>query len=171
MIDSGSGKQLLSSVPSDSQTNGNTNEHTNGHTAGETAPTGVSQSPIAIVGLACRLPGHVHTPKDLWDLMARGGVAETKPPSTRFNLDGHYDGSKKPFTMKTPGAMFLEDVDPADFDAQFFNINHMDASSMDPQQRILMEVAYECLENAGIPVESLGGKRIGCLVGASAVGE
>ncbi|KGO37897.1 Acyl transferase/acyl hydrolase/lysophospholipase [Penicillium expansum] len=169
MIDSGSGKQLLSSVPSDSQTNGNTNEHTNGHTAGETAPTGVSQSPIAIVGLACRLPGHVHTPKDLWDLMARGGVAETKPPSTRFNLDGHYDGSKKPFTMKTPGAMFLEDVDPADFDAQFFNINHMDASSMDPQQRILMEVAYECLENAGIPVESLGGKRIGCLVGASAV--
>ncbi|KAJ6023925.1 Acyl transferase/acyl hydrolase/lysophospholipase [Penicillium herquei] len=155
-------------MSSHSQTNGHS-RHTNGNTAENTAPTGVSGSPIAIVGLACRLPGHVNNPKDLWDFMARGGVAETKPPSTRFNLDGHYDGSKKPFTMKTPGAMFLEDVDPADFDAQFFNINHMDASSMDPQQRVLMEVAYECLENAGIPVESLGGKRIGCLVGASAV--
>lgn len=129
-----------------------------------------SRAPIAIVGMALRLPGHCITPKDLWDFMKRGGVATTKPPQNRFNLSGHYDGSRKPYTMKTPGAMFLEDVDPADFDAQFFNINHMDASSMDPQQRIMMEVAYECLENAGISLESLSGQRVGCLVGASAVG-
>lgn len=98
-------------------------------------------------------------------------VASTQSPITRFNLDGHYDGSQKPCNMKTPGVMFIEDSDPADFDAQFFSINHTDASSMDPQQRFLMEVAYECLESAGIPVESLAGTRTGCLVGASAVGE
>ncbi|KAI5862010.1 reducing type I polyketide synthase [Durotheca rogersii] len=119
--------------------------------------------------MACRLPGHCHTPKALWDFMKAGGIAKNDVPKSRFSLDGHYDGSKKPYTMKTPGGMFLEDVDPADFDAQFFNINHMDASSMDPQQRNLMEVAYECLENAGVPIESLSGKRVGCLVGASAV--
>lgn len=101
----------------------------------------------------------------------RGGIAANEPPGNRFNLGGHYDGSAKPFTMKTPGAMFMEDVDPADFDAQFFNINHSEACSMDPQQRVLMEVAYECLENAGIPIESIRGRKIGCIIGASAVGK
>ncbi|KAI2616727.1 reducing type I polyketide synthase [Hypoxylon sp. NC1633] len=119
--------------------------------------------------MACRLPGHCHNPRALWKFMKRGGVAETGVPESRFNLSGHYDGSQKRFTMKTPGGMFLEDTDPADFDAQFFNINRIDASSMDPQQRVLMEVVYECLENAGIPLESLAQKRVGCLVGASAV--
>ncbi|KAH9902283.1 reducing type I polyketide synthase [Xylariomycetidae sp. FL2044] len=143
--------------------NGNTN---NGHA---TQPRTPLQTPVAIVGMACRLPGHVHNPKALWDFMKRGGIAGNEPPKSRFNLSGHFDGSRKPFTMKTPGAMFLEDVDPADFDAQFFNISPMDASSMDPQQRLLMEVTYECLENAGVPLESLEGKRVGCLVGASAI--
>lgn len=72
--------------------------------------------------------------------------------------------------MKTPGTMFAEDVDPADFDAPFFGINYSEACSMDPQQRQLMEVSYECLENAGIPLEKLSGQRVGCLAVASAVG-
>lgn len=130
-----------------------------------------TQVPIAIVGMACRLPGHCKNPKDLWDFMMQGKVAANEPPATRFNLSGHFDSSRKPYTMKTPGAMFMEDVDPADFDAQFFNINFADAKSMDPQQRGLMEVTYECLENAGIPIETLEGCRVGCLVGASAVGK
>ncbi|KAI0434033.1 reducing type I polyketide synthase [Xylaria sp. FL1042] len=140
----------------------------NGH---QVSPSVPSQTPVAIVGMACILPGHCRNPKSLWDFMKRGGIADIGVPESRFNLPGHYDGSQKPFTMKTPGGMFLEDVDPADFDAQFFNINQLDASSMDPQQRVLMEVVYECLENAGVPIESLSGRRVGCLVGASAVGE
>ncbi|KAI1415346.1 reducing type I polyketide synthase [Hypoxylon sp. FL1857] len=128
-----------------------------------------SQVPIAIVGMACRLPGRCATPRDLWEFMRDGGVADTKPPSTRFNLKGHYDASQKPNTMKTPGAMFMETVDPADFDAPFFNINYTDASSMDPQQRVLLEVSYECLENAGITLEKIDSTRLGCIVGASAV--
>ncbi|KAK6220535.1 hypothetical protein LQW54_001980 [Pestalotiopsis sp. IQ-011] len=65
--------------------------------------------------------------------------------------------------MKTPGAMFMEDVDPAAFDAQFFQVNSSDACSMDPQQRVFMEVAYECLENAGIPKGKVEGTRLGCI--------
>ncbi len=128
------------------------------------------QAPIAIVGMACRLPGHCASPDDFWNFMMSGGVASNTPPPNRFNLSGHFDSSRKPHTMKTPGAMFMEDVDPADFDAQFFSINNSDAIAMDPQQRNLMEVTYECLENAGMPIEKLSGQRVGCLVGASAVG-
>ncbi|KAK6856599.1 hypothetical protein PG995_006786 [Apiospora arundinis] len=97
-------------------------------------------NPIAVVGMACRLPGHSNSPRELWDFMMRGGIADNATPATRFNLDGHFDGSRKPYTMKTPGAMFMESVDPIDFDAQFFSISNSEASSMDPQQRILMEV-------------------------------
>ncbi|CAG8983999.1 hypothetical protein HYALB_00009008 [Hymenoscyphus albidus] len=128
-----------------------------------------SHNPIAIIGMACRLPGHCSSPKDLWDFMMSGGVASNEPPRNRFNLPGHFDASRKPYTMKTPGAMFIEDVDPADFDAGFFNINQTDATAMDPQQRNLLEVTYECLENSGMPVEKLSGQRVGCLIGASAV--
>jgi len=127
-------------------------------------------TPIAIIGMACRLPGHCSTPKDFWEFMMRGGIASNEPPANRFNLPGHFDSSRKPYTMKTPGAMFMEDVDPADFDARFFNISHSDAIAMDPQQRNLLEVMYECLENGGLPIEELSGKRVGCVVGASAVG-
>ncbi|KAI1811659.1 reducing type I polyketide synthase [Poronia punctata] len=127
------------------------------------------KTPVAIVGMACRLPGRCRNPRDLWELMKNGRVASNEPPASRFNISGHYDSSLKPFTMKTPGGMFMEHVDPADFDAPFFNISFADAISMDPQQRLLMEVSYECLESAGIARESLGGKKIGCIIGASAV--
>ncbi|EMR67746.1 putative polyketide synthase protein [Eutypa lata UCREL1] len=69
--------------------------------------------------------------------------------------------------MKTLGTMFAEDVDPADFDAPFFGINYLEACSMDLQQRQLMEVSYECLENAGIPLEKLSGQRVGISVDAA----
>lgn len=149
-------------------------DHDIGHQTASTTNGGSKrcyvQPPIAIIGMACRLPGRCSTPNEFWDFMMRGGVAANDPPKSRFNLSGHFDASAKPQTMKTPGAMFMEHVDPADFDAQFFNINQSDAIAMDPQQRNLMEVAYECLENAGIPIEKLSGRRVGCLIGASAVG-
>ncbi|KAI1262708.1 reducing type I polyketide synthase [Xylariaceae sp. FL1019] len=128
-----------------------------------------NQAPIAIVGMACRLPGHCNTPRELWHFINQGKVAGIQPPSSRFDLKGHFDGSMKPNTMKTPGAMFMEDVDPEAFDAQFFNINHVEACSMDPQQRILLEISFECLENAGITRDNIEGSRLGCIVGASSV--
>ncbi|RFU25348.1 hypothetical protein B7463_g10989, partial [Scytalidium lignicola] len=127
------------------------------------------QVPIAVIGMACRLPGHSNSLRNLWEFLERGGVAENQPPASRFSLSGHHDKDRRPRTMKSPGGMFMEDVDPELFDAQFFNISRVDSIAMDPQQRQLLEVTYECLENAGIPMEKISGKKIGCLVGANAV--
>ena len=67
--------------------------------------------------------------------------------------------------------MFIEDVDPAAFDAAFFNISRADAVAMDPQQRQLLEVVYECLENGGLTLERLGGENVGTFVGSFMNGE
>ncbi|KAB8293815.1 hypothetical protein EYC80_009297 [Monilinia laxa] len=125
-----------------------------------------SQEPIAIVGFACRLPGGNTNPKKLWEFLERGGIASNKVPKSRFNVDGHWDGPQKPCTMRPCGGMFLEDIDPADFDASFFQISRTEAISMDPNQRQMLEVVFEGLENAGIPLESINGAPIGCFVGS-----
>jgi hypothetical protein len=129
------------------------------------------QEPIAVVGVACRLPGHCTDPHKLWEFVVSGGVATAdSPPESRFSIRGHYDGSLKPHTMRSPGGMFLEDIDLAAFDAPFFGVNRTDAIAMDPQQRQLLEVVYECLENAGISLDSISGSTVGCFVGSYAVG-
>lgn len=73
--------------------------------------------------------------------------------------------------MRSPGGMFCENVDPQDFDAGFFGMTRTDAIAMDPQQRQLLEVVYEGLENAGITLESLDGQAYSCFVGSYAVGQ
>lgn len=133
-------------------------------------PTSRIQMPIAVVSMGCRLPGHSNSPTALWDFLRRGGVAKNEPPASRFSLAGHYDKTTKPRTMKSPGGMFLEDVDPAVFDGRFFNISRTDCIAMDPQQRQLLEVAYECLENAGMPLEAVSGTKTGVVVGTNFIG-
>ncbi len=129
------------------------------------------QEPIAIIGLACRLPGNCNTPTALWDFLEACECAKNEPPTSRFTLRGHYDGSKKPITMTSPGGMFLERIDPRDIDAQFFKLSKADAIAMDPQQRQLLEVVYEGLENAGVSLEKLSGQPFGCFVGSYASGK
>ncbi|CBF79115.1 hypothetical protein AN7084.2 [Aspergillus nidulans FGSC A4] len=124
--------------------------------------------PIAVIGFACRLPGNNNSPTALWDFLERGGVASRAVPASRFNLAGHENGSKRPGTMRTPGGMFLESINPADIDAQFFGLSRAEATAMDPQQRQLLEVVYEGLENAGITLEQLRGQDVGCFVGSYA---
>ena len=130
-------------------------------------------SPIAVVGIACRLPGHCNSPHALWQFMCKGGIAGNKPPESqaRFHLDGHYDGSQRPATMPTPGGMFLEHVDLTAFDAPFFNIGTTDALSLEPQQRQLLELIYELLETSGVTMEGIRGTNVGCIVGASSCGK
>lgn len=123
-----------------------------------------------MVGMACRLPGQSNNPRALWEFLKKGGIASTTPPKSRFDITTHHDGSKKPKTMRSPGGMFMEYVDPEDFDAPFFGISRTDAIAMDPQQRQLLEVVYEGLENAGIALESLDGAKYACLVGSYACG-
>ncbi|KAI0383025.1 hypothetical protein F5Y04DRAFT_270134 [Hypomontagnella monticulosa] len=123
---------------------------------------------MAIVGFACRLPGGNNTPQKFWDFIEGGQVASSVVPKTRFNFEGHFDGSMKPKTMRQPGGMFLGDVDPADFDAGFFEVGGAEAIAMDPNQRQMLEVVFEGLENAGIPLEKLDNQPVGCFVGSYA---
>lgn len=134
-----------------------------------TLPQRFQPEPIAVVGMACRLPGDNNSPHALWEFLERGGIADTTPPASRFRGATHYDGSTKPGTMRSPGGMFLENIDPAKFDAAFFSIGKADAVAMDPQQRQLLEVVYECLENGGVPLEKLDGEAVGVFVGSYAV--
>ncbi|TLS22252.1 uncharacterized protein PpBr36_10074 [Pyricularia pennisetigena] len=129
------------------------------------SPTRI-QTPVAVVGMACRLPGHSSSPQAFWDMLVANRVAGNQPPASRFSLHGHFDGSRKPHTMATPGGMWLEDVDTELWDAAFFNVPRTDAAILDPQQRQLLEVVYECLENGGATLESVKRRRIGCFVAA-----
>jgi acyl transferase domain-containing protein len=129
------------------------------------------QEPVAIIGFACRLPGGNTSPEKLWQFLERGEIASRAVPETRYNLDGHYDGSLKPGTNRPPGGMFLEGVDPADFDASFFEISGSEAVSMDPNQRQMLEVVFESLENSGLTLERLSGASVACFVGSFATGK
>ncbi|KAJ5936907.1 Acyl transferase/acyl hydrolase/lysophospholipase [Penicillium verhagenii] len=126
------------------------------------------QEPVAVIGFACRLPGENNSPQELWDFLERGGIASNNVPKTRFNIDGHYDGSHKPGTMRPKGGMFIGSHDMADFDASFFEIGGTEAVAMDPNQRQMLEVVYEGLENAGIPLEKIDGQPVGCYVASYA---
>ncbi|GFF95380.1 hypothetical protein CNMCM8927_008449 [Aspergillus lentulus] len=126
------------------------------------------QEPMAVVSMACRLPDTCHTPRAFWQFLEQGRIAINTPPGTRYSLNTHYDGSLKPQTMASPGGMFLQDVDPRDIDAQFFHLSGIEATSMDPQQRQLLEVVYEGLENAGVTLEQLNGASVGCFVSSFA---
>lgn len=144
----------------------------NGH-AGETHTNGVTgdqplQDPIAVVGFACRLPDECDSPQAFWKFLERGGVAKNEPPPSRYDIKTHYDGTRKEKTMASPGGMYLQNVDVRDLDAQFFKLSRLEAISMDPQQRQLLEVVYEGLENSGITLKQLDNKPIGCFVGSFA---
>ncbi|MFF4159219.1 SDR family NAD(P)-dependent oxidoreductase [Streptomyces sp. NPDC001678] len=122
--------------------------------------------PVAIVGMGCRFPGGADSPKAFWDLLCEGRDAITEVPADRWKVDEFYDSDPSvPGRTPTRWGGFLDGVDR--FDARFFGIPAPEAARMDPQQRLLAEVAWEALEDAGIPAESLAGSRTGVFVGIS----
>lgn len=128
------------------------------------AAEGARREPIAIVGLACRLPGDVTSPEEYWELLSSGRDAISEIPRSRWDVDAHFDPDPEaPGKMHTRWGGFLRDVER--FDAQYFGISPREAVSTDPQQRLLLELAVEALEHAGIAPDSLAGSRTGVFAG------
>ncbi|KAI1307850.1 putative polyketide synthase [Xylaria venustula] len=119
---------------------------------------------VAITGLSCRFPGDGDNLENFWDSICNGKSAWSKIPAERFNADAFSSPNKKRNTSVTKGAHFLRQ-DVAVFDPKFFGISHVEATSMDPQQRIMTEVAYEALETAGYSLADLAGTRTGVFMG------
>jgi acyl transferase domain-containing protein len=122
---------------------------------------------IAIIGYACRLPGDVSSPTDLWELCTRKRSGWSSIPKDRFASEAfHHPNPSKVGAFNPGGGYFLQD-DISCFDAPFFNITAQEAISMDPQQRLLLECSYEAIESAGLPKETLSGRNVGVFVGGN----
>lgn len=120
--------------------------------------------PIAIIGLSCRFP-QAEGPQAFWELLRSGVDAITEVPPDRWDVDAFHATEPGAGKVTTRFGAFLDNVDL--FDPAFFGISPREAARMDPQQRILLEVSWEALENAFIPPPSLAGTRTGVFVGIS----
>ena len=130
-------------------------------------PTLEQDAGIAIIGRSCRLPG-ANSPEELWDLLAAGRCAVSRVPPDRWSLErlGH-PRPKERGRSYTWSAGILDD--PWGFDPAVFGISPREAEQMDPQQRILLELTYEAIEDAGMAPSALAGTHTGVFIGGSSL--
>ncbi|KAL2855595.1 hypothetical protein BJX68DRAFT_216696 [Aspergillus pseudodeflectus] len=119
--------------------------------------------PIAITGIGLRLPGSVRTPQQYWDFLTKKGSGRCRVPANRYNVDAFLGPKGKPGHTCTEYGYFLDDLDLAAADSSFWSMKPKELELLDPQQRLMMEVIYECLESSGTAAYT--GKDIGCYVG------
>ena len=119
----------------------------------------MSGEPIAITGIACRFPGAISTPRSFWEFVLSGGDAIRAVPDERKSLWGPWPVRED---FPTHGG-FVDEIER--FDAAFFNISPREARHIDPQQRVLLELAWEALEDARIPAARLEGRPVGVYMG------
>lgn len=123
-------------------------------------------TPIAVVGMACRLPGGIDSPHRLWKALLRGEDLVTEVPADRWDADELFDPEPGvPGRSVSRWGAFLDDV--TGFDPDFFGINEREATAMDPQHRLLMETSWEAVEQAGLRPASLAGSATGVFIGMS----
>ena len=124
------------------------------------------ENDIAIIGMSCRVAG-ANSPSELWDLLASS--REMQREISRFNCKGFYhtDGGARKGMTNVKSAYLLEDNTIDRFDNVFFQTTPVEAIAMDPQQRMLLEIAYEAVENAGIPLDDFVGTDTAVFAGGS----
>jgi acyl transferase domain-containing protein len=127
---------------------------------------GRGQEPVAVLGAGLRLPRNLRDQNGFWRLLAAGQNAVTEIPRDRWDANAYYDPDPDRLgKMNARHGAFLEGVN--EFDAAFFGISSQEANIMDPQQRILLEVCWEALENAAVAPSSLAGTAAGVWIGSS----
>ncbi|KAJ5425434.1 hypothetical protein N7465_000504 [Penicillium sp. CMV-2018d] len=121
--------------------------------------------PIAIIGMGCRFPGGIDSPRALWELCATARNTWSEIPRERFSSEGFYHPRTENLgSFNCKGAHFL-DEDVSEFDAAFFNFTADMSNSMDPQLRMLLETVFEALESAGLPLDQIAGSRTSVFAG------
>jgi acyl transferase domain-containing protein len=124
----------------------------------------LKSEPIAIVGLGCRFPGGARGPRSFWQFLCDGVDAIEEVPPDRWDAQAFYDPDPTtPGKMNTRWGGFLNDV--SQFDAEFFGISPREAERLDPQQRMLLEVSWEALEDAGLAPDRIRGSKTGVFIG------
>lgn len=138
----------------------------------EKVPQSVFNEPnfngIAVVGIGCRLPGGIELVDDYWRLLRNGVDAVSETPPSRWNLDRFYfpDQIRRGKTQSRWGG-YVSGIDR--FDPQLFGISPKEATYMDPQQRMLLEVAWRAMEDAGQPIQAMAGRNVAVFVGISSI--
>jgi hypothetical protein len=164
---SNNGIKMNTDDPSQIYKNAYTHGYTDGYIVGHDTAEVTKQIPIAIVGMSCRLPGNVSTPDEFWELCSRARSGWSEIPKERFeNASFYHPNPGKGGCFNAVGGNFLKE-DLGLFDAPFFSLTAQEATSMDPQQRILLECTFEALDNAGIPKHQIIGKEVGVFIGGS----
>lgn len=124
--------------------------------------------PLAVIGMACRLPGGIDTVSQFWELLKSGGEVVGDLPRDRWDLHGwHHPDPTRPGKSYALKGGFRGNLDL--FDADFFGISPREASRMDPQQRLLLEMTWEALEDAGLVPEALAGTNAAVIFGISSL--
>ncbi|GAB7141821.1 sulfolipid-1 biosynthesis phthioceranic/hydroxyphthioceranic acid synthase [Mycobacterium riyadhense] len=122
-----------------------------------------SVTPVAVIGMACRMPGGIDSPELLWEALLRGDDLVTEIPSHRWDADYYYDPEPGvPGRSVCKWGSFLENV--GDFDPEFFGVTEKEATAIDPQHRLLMETAWEAMEHAGLTKDTIA-KQTGVFIG------
>ncbi|MGY4654518.1 mycolipanoate synthase [Mycobacterium sp. URHB0021] len=126
-------------------------------------PAGTA-TPVAIIGMACRLPGGIDSPQGLWEALLRGDDFVDEIPANRWDADVYYDPEPGvPGRSVTRWGAFLDDV--GGFDSDFFGMTEREATAIDPQHRLLLEASWDALEHAGLDPASLSQTQTGVFVG------
>ena len=121
-------------------------------------------TPVAVIGMGCRLPGRIDSPERLWDALLRGDDLVTETPAERWDADEYYDPEPGvPGRSVSRWGAFLDDI--AGFDSEFFGMTEREAIAIDPQHRLLLETSWEAVEHAGLNPTGIAGSATGVFMG------